>query len=217
MLEKFRNQERLSIEEEDRIDRNIRIFILVLMAVIIAVLLWIVIAKKPLGAWYNAVIITVLAVVWFTKCVLSAILRHALAQRSDEQVSVYLKGAGLELLSYAGLCWFLVGLNGNGIYGAIVYLIGMTGARKQREIYYQEPGEEEESDSGAEADTGGSSDEPDTTEPDTAGSGDEPDTGSQDPPALAQAASDSSESALGALPSAADRILREKESEDGSV
>lgn len=205
MLEKYRNQERLSVEEEDRIDRIIRIFILVLMAVIIAVLVWIVIAKKPLGAWYNAVIITVLAVVWFSKCVLSAILKHSLAQRSDEQVSAYLKGAGLELLSYAGLCWFLVGLNGNGIYGAIVYLIGMTGARKQRETYYQEPGQEEED---------GSSDEPDTT-----GSSDGPDADidSQETPALVQEASDSSESALGALPSAADRMLREKESEDGSV
>ncbi len=205
MLEKFRNQERLSVEEEDRIDRIVRIFILVLMAVIIAVLVWIVIAKKPLGAWYNAVIITVLAVVWFSKCVLSAILKHSLAQRSDEQVSAYLKGAGLELLAYAGLCWFLVGLNGNGIYGAIVYLIGMTGARKQRETYYQEPGQEEED---------GSSDEPDTT---GSSAGPDADTDSQETPALVQEASDSSESALGALPSAADRMLREKESEDGSV
>ena len=205
MLEKFRNQERLSVDEEDRIDRIVRIFILVLMAAIIAVLVWIVIAKKPLGAWYNAVIITVLAVVWFSKCVLSAILKHSLAQRSDEQVSAYLKGAGLELLAYAGLCWFLVGLNGNGIYGAIVYLIGMTGARKQRETYYQEPGQEEED---------GSSDEPDTT---GSSAGPDADTDSQETPALVQEASDSSESALGALPSAADRMLREKESEDGSV
>ena len=206
MLEKFRNQERLSVDEEERIDRNIRYFILVLMGVIIAVLLWIVIAKKPLGPWYYASIITVLAVVWFSKCVLSAILKHSLAQRSDEQVSAYLKGAGLELLSYAGLCWFLVGLNGNGIYGAIAYLIGMTGARKQREAYYQEPGQEEEA---------GGSDAP------------EADTGSQEVLPSAQEISDSAESEPGvlpsaesepgALPSAADRLLRDKESDDGSV
>ena len=196
MLEQFRNQERLSVEEEERIDRNIRYFILALMGVIIAVLLWIVIAKKPLGPWYYALIITVLAVVWFSKCVLSAILKHSLAQRSDEQVSAYLKGAGLELLAYAGLCWFLVGLNGNGIYGAVAYLIGMTGARKQREAYYQEPGQEEEA---------GGSDAP------------EADTGSQEILPSAQEISDSMESEPGALPSAADRLLREKESEDGSV
>ena len=206
MLEKFRNQERLSVQEEERIDRNIRYFILALMGVIIAVLLWIVIAKKPLGSWYYALIITVLAVVWFSKCVLSAILKHSLAQRSDEQVSAYLKGAGLELLSYAGLCWFLVGLNGNGIYGAIAYLIGMTGARKQRDAYDQEPGQEEEA---------GGSDAP------------EADTGSQEVLPSAQEISDSAESEPGvlpsaesepgALPSAADRLLREKESEDGSV
>ena len=206
MLEKFRNQERLSVEEEERIDRNIRYFILALMGVIIAVLLWIVIAKKPLGSWYYALIITVLAVVWFSKCVLSAILKHSLAQRSDEQVSAYLKGAGLELLAYAGLCWFLVGLNGNGIYGAIAYLIGMTGARKQRDAYYQEPGQKEEA---------GGSDAP------------EADTGSQEALPSAQEISDSAErepgalpsaeSEPGALPSAADRLLREKESEDGSV
>ena len=137
---------------------------------------------------------------------LSAILKHSLAQRSDEQVSAYLKGAGLELLAYAGLCWFLVGLNGNGIYGAIAYLIGMTGARKQRDAYYQEPGQEEEA---------GGSDAP------------EADTGSQEVLPSAQEISDSAESEPGvlpsaesepgALPSAADRLLREKESEDGSV
>ena len=82
----------------------------------------------------------------------------------------------------------------------------MTGARKQREAYYQEPGQEEEA---------GGSDAP------------EADTGSQEILPSAQEISDSmesepgampsAESEPGALPSAADRLLREKESEDGSV
>ena len=183
MLEQLKNQNRLSTEEENRIDRRIRIGILVLMGALIAFMIWVVVRKKPLGTWYYAMILTTLAVVWFVKCVLSAILKHALAQRTDEQVSAYLKASGLELIAYAGLAWFLVGLNGNGMFGAVAYMIGVTGARKQRESYEQEDASEEEA-----AEEG--------ADPDAAKT-----TGAENP----------------ALPSAADRELREKEPEDGSV
>lgn len=144
MLEQLKNQDRLSVEEEDRIDRIIRIGILIVMGALIALMLWVVIKKKPLGTWYYALILTTLAIVWFVKCVLSAILKHSLAQRTDEQVSAYLKASGLELIAYAGLAWFLVGFSGNGMFGAVAYMLGVTGARKEREIYYREEGESEE-------------------------------------------------------------------------
>ena len=147
MLDTLRNQERLSGSEEERIDRNARIVILVLTGIVVAVIIWAVASKKTIGTWYYALILTLLAVIWIVKCVVAGILKHALAQRTDEQVNAYLKAAGLELAAYAGLAWFLIGMNGNGIFGAIIYLFGITGARKQREIYYQEPGQEEEQDS----------------------------------------------------------------------
>ena len=195
MLENLKNQNRLSPEEEERIDRVIRIFILVVTGVVIAVIIWALVTKKTFVSWYYALILTLLAMVWVVKCVLGGILKHSLAQRTDEQVMAYLKAAGLELVSYAGLAWFLIGMQGNGIFGAIVYLIGTTGARKQREIYYKEPGEEEE-------ETGGDAAQPEEQDADD---GSAP--GAEDAPA----------SETLTLPSAADRLQREKELQDGSV
>ena len=201
MLDHLRNQERLDPSVEDRIDRNTRIIILAMTAVVVAVILWAVFTKKPFGIWYYAVILVLLAIVWLIKCVISAFPKHALAQRTDEQVSAYLKAAGLELAAYVGLGWFLVGMQGNGIFGAVVYLIGITGARKQREIYYQEPGEETEED--------GSPDQPDGPSDQT-----DEDILDGDVKVISESVSPSEP---GSLPSAADRLLREKEQEDGSV
>ena len=195
MLENLKNQNRLSMEEEERIDRVIRIFILSVTGVVVAVIIWALVTKKAFGSWYYALILTLLATVWVVRCVVGGILKHSLAQRSNEQVMAYLKAAGLELVSYAGLAWFLIAMQGNGIFGAIVYLIGTTGARKQREIYYQEPGEEEEETPG------------DTAQPDEP----EADAGS------ALTAEGTRPSETNTLPSAADRLQREKELEDGSV
>ena len=118
MLENLKNQERLSQDEEDRIDNRIRIIVLVMTGVVVAVIIWALVTKKPIGTWYYALILTLLAVIWLIKCVAATFLKHALAQRTDEQVSAYLKAAGLEFVSYAGLAWFLIGMNGNGIFGA---------------------------------------------------------------------------------------------------
>ena len=202
MLENLKNQERLSPREEDRIDNRIRIIILVMTGIVVAVIIWAVVKKKPLGPWYYALILTLLAIIWILKCVVAGLLNHALAQRTDEQVAAYLKAAGLELASYAGLGWFLIGLNGNGIIGAVIYLIAMTTGRKQMELYYKEPGEEEDADGSAET------------------SGQNPKDGELD--RKADEAREPEESdVLAALPSAANREQREqeseKESEDGSV
>ena len=70
MLDNLKNQERLSQQQEDRIDRNIRIAILAMTGVAVALIIWALVLKKPVGTWYYALIITLLAAVWFIKCVL---------------------------------------------------------------------------------------------------------------------------------------------------
>lgn len=204
MLENLKNQERLSQQEEDRIDKKIRIAILVMTGIAVALIIWALVLKKPIGTWYYALIITLLAAVWFLKCVLGGLLKHSLAQRTEEETAAYLKTAGLEFVSYAGLVWFLIGMNGNGIFGAVVYMFGMVAARKQREIYYgisdEETGKEE------------SSELPDSQEADgrEAGGVSTEDAGSREAETRSQDTPD-------ALPTAANRLLREKEPEDGSV
>lgn len=197
MIEKLRNQERLSAEEENRIEKIIRICILAVLGAVICIILWAAFSHRTFGKLYYATIIILIAAVWFVQYVLSAILKHALAGRTDEQVSAYLKAAGLELAAYAGLSWFLLAMNGNAIFGAVIYMIGVTAARKQKEIYYG---------------TAGKEDEPEAVQDDT-------------PSGEGRAAEASEENgaksdgmALDSLPSAADRLLREeKEPEDGSV
>lgn len=184
MIEYLRKQERLSLEEENRIDTRIRIAILAVVAAVVVVIIVALVRKMIFGKWYYALILSLVAAVWIVKYILSAFLKHSLAGRTDEQVSAYLKAAGLELVAYAGLGWFLVALQGSAIIGAAIYVFGLTGARRQMDIYYQEP------------------------ETDTAGSGEVNDRESEKP-----VESDPS----GALPSAANRQQREKESEDGSV
>lgn len=191
MLDNLRKQERLSPEEEERIDSRIRIVILVMMAVAVAVIIFLLLLKKTLGTGYYVGILTLLAVVWILKYVVSAILKHSLAQRTDKQVSAYLKAAALEFVAYVGLGWFLVAMQGNAILGAAVYVFGLSTARSQRDIYYQE--DEEEDGSGTHPENQVLDSEDGTT------------------PELSQP------SGLDALPSAADRQQREEDVEDGSV
>jgi hypothetical protein len=192
MIEKLRNQERLSEEQERRIEIRIRNAVLALIAVAVVVIIIALMRGMKPGNWYYALILAVLGSVWVTRYVLSAVWKRALAQRTDEQVSAYLKAAGLELAAYAGLGWFLIGLNGNAIIGAVIYVIAVTAARKQKDLYYGEPA------------VGNS--------PAPAGNLMEEQDGRMD----AKNASIKNVS-MENLPSAADRLMREKESEDGSV
>lgn len=197
MIEKLRNQERLSAEEENRIEKIIRICILSVLGAVICIILWGAFQHRTFGKLYYATIIILIAIVWFVQYVLSAILKHSLAGRTDEQVSAYLKAAGFELAAYAGLGWFLLAMNGNAIFGAVIYMIGVTAARKQKEIYYGTAGKEDEQD----------------TEPGSPSSGEAgvTDVSEKEGDQSAVMVPDS-------LPSAADRLLREeKEPEDGSV
>ncbi len=190
MLDNLRQMNRLSDDEERRIENRIRIVIFALAAAVVIFVVMQGLRGEKLGPFYYAIMLILLAVIWIAQDVVGCVLKHALAQRTDEQVNAYLKAAGLDLLAYAGLAWFLMAMNSNSIIGAAIYVVGITGARKQRDIYYQEPEE-------AEADI-------------VEGEGRVIET--ED----ASSKADSSEM-LDSLPTAADRQQREKETEDGSV
>ena len=204
MLDNLKNQERLSQQQEDRIDRNIRIAILAMTGVAVALIIWALVLKKPVGTWYYALIIMLLAAVWFIKCVLGGLLKHSLAQRTEKEVAAYLKAAGLEFVSYAGLVWFLIGMDGKGIFGAVVYMFGMVAARKQRETYYGISDEETDTQKTAEHTGGQEADGPEADSLQTDG-------------ANSMGADPIEQDTPDALPTAANRLQREKEPEDGSV
>ncbi len=194
MLENLRKMDRLSEEEERRIDNKIRIVIIAVAAVVVAFIIWRGIKGASLGPGYYAVMIALLALVWIAQNVVATVMKHALAGRTDEQVSAYLKAAGFDFVSYAGLAWFLIGMNSSSIIGIAIYVVGVTGARRQRDIYFGDT-DTEDSDSESSAQDGDSS----------------PDDGAKSPSEEQQPLT------IDALPTAADREQREKEAEDGSV
>lgn len=202
MLENLRQQNRLSSVEERQIENKIRIILLIAAAIVIAFVVWTAMNKKSTSPLYYGVMIGLLVFVWIIQDVVGAVWKHALAQRSDEQVSAYLKAAGLDLVGYVGLTWFLLAMNSNSIIGAAIYLFGVTSARRQRDIYYTEPDEKAESDSGNEQSADGDV---------NALSGDSE--SSADP----ASSDDSTPVFLEDLPSSADRELREKNSDDTSA
>ncbi len=197
MFENLRNQDRLSWEEEERIDKKIRIAIIAVMVTVVVIILWMAFQRRSFGKGYYAFLLTLLACVWLVKYVLGGILKHSLAGRTDEEVSAYLKAAGLELVAYAGLGWFLLAMSGTGILGAAVYVFGITTARRQLDIYYGVNKDKEEEEAAA----------PDSpaVEADPEG----------EVKALEEAPEEGGQ--MSALPSAADRQQREKEQDDGSV
>ncbi len=188
MLENLRQMNRLSDEEERQIDNKLLIFVAAVAAAVVIYIVWQLTHGGVVGKAYYAIILILLAVVWIMRDVVGTVWKHSLAQRTDAQVSAYLKAAGFDLISYVGLGVFLVMMQSNAIVGAIIYVIGVVGARKQREIYYDEPGD----------------DEADVIDADA----------SED---KVDADSDLSNRSVDSLPTAADREKREKDTEDGSV
>ena len=136
MLEKLRNMEPLPSEEARRLDKKLRMGILAAAVCVAAVVVWMFVTKRPVGKLYFAVVFLFLACNWTLSDLIPAFAGRALAGRSDEQVSAFLKAAGLDLLANIGLGWFLAAMSHGSIYGAVVYFIGITGARKQRDIYF---------------------------------------------------------------------------------
>lgn len=145
MLENLRNMEPLPPEEARGIEKKLRMGILAAAVCVALIVVWMFITKRQIGKLYFAVVVLFLGCNWILSDVAPVFLARALAGRSDEQVSAYLKAAGLGLLANVGLGWFLAAMSNGSIYGAIVYFIGITGARKQREIYYGTAEQEESS------------------------------------------------------------------------
>ncbi len=144
MLDKLRNMEPLSAQEENRILTRLRAAILILAGLVLAFAVWSIVNKREFSTAYYVIVVIFLFCNWFLIDVAPAFLCRALAGRSDRKVNAFLKMAGLGLLGNIGLGWFLMSMQNQTMYGALVYLVSVIWARKQREIYYGPDEEEEE-------------------------------------------------------------------------
>ena len=144
MLEKLRNMEPLSHEEESRINHRLRLAVILVAAGVLAFVIWSIVSKKGLSPAYYALVVVLLLTNWGLSDVAPIFLCRALAGRTRKQVNAYLMIVLFGLVANIGLGWFLLALQNQSIYGALLYLLGVTFSRKQREIYNSTDEEEEE-------------------------------------------------------------------------
>ena len=103
MLDKLKNMEPLSPQEENRIMRKLRAVVLVMAGLVLAFAIWSIVKKRDFTAVYYVIVSVFLFCNWFLIDVAPAFLCRALAGRSDKKVSAFLKMAGLGLLGNIGL------------------------------------------------------------------------------------------------------------------
>ncbi len=144
MLDNFRKMEPLTPQEENRVYRKLRLAVIIIAASVLAYVIWSIVAKKGFSTIYYVLIGIFLVSHWILSDVAPIWLCRALAGRSKAQSEAYVKAALFGLLSDIGLGWFLIAMSNHSIYGALLYLLGVTFARKQREIYNSKEEETEE-------------------------------------------------------------------------
>ena len=119
MLERLRNMEPLSGQEEYRIRSRLRNIILLLAGMVLAFAIWAIVQKKGFSPVYYVIIVVFLLCNWLLMDVAPLFLCRAIAGRTDRQVSAFFKLMGLGLLGNLGLGWFLLAMNNQSIYGAL--------------------------------------------------------------------------------------------------
>ena len=116
MLDKLKNMEPLSPQEENRIMWKLRAVVLVMAGLVLAFAIWSIVKKRDFTAVYYVIVSVFLFCNWFLIDVAPAFLCRALAGRSDKKVSAFLKMAGLGLLGNIGLGWFLMSMQNQILY-----------------------------------------------------------------------------------------------------
>ena len=135
MIEKMKNMEPLTEEEEARISRNLLIAILIPAAGVVGFMIWCGVRHMELGIPFYVLIGIFLLYEWLMMDVFSLYWKHGLAGKTDEQCSAAIKMALLGLLANGGLAFFLMSMNQYSIYGAVAYFLATMMKRKQRDIY----------------------------------------------------------------------------------
>ncbi|HCG60549.1 MAG TPA: hypothetical protein DEV97_11220 [Lachnospiraceae bacterium] len=148
MKQKTDEEERLTKEEEFRIDQRIRIGVILGAALILAYLAYCAVKKIQIGVVYYVIVGAFITLYWLFSDVIALKLKHGFAGRTAAQKSAYLKMAAVDLVGVIGLGMFLVsgvgdsGKDGNSgsssLIGAVIYLICFMTAKRLRLQYEKE-------------------------------------------------------------------------------
>ena len=118
-------------EQRKNTKRFFRILEGVVLAVVVAYIVYsIVVLKKP-GPLYPVLIAGGILLVWLLELVLSPLKSGDFEGKTPEQMTAYRKYAAMSLVGYAGLIYFALSTGSNmGIYGAVVYVVTVMGKRR---------------------------------------------------------------------------------------
>lgn len=132
------------MDDRKKAEKKILILSLVLLALMAAFLLFVGVARLANTWVFPAGLGALLAIYWIVTDVLSVGWLNAFEGKTEDQKKSYYVYAALEAISFAGLTYFLVDMN--GMTGAIIFLCGFMLKRKFKEEFQGKKEDAEEED-----------------------------------------------------------------------
>ncbi len=134
---------------------------MLMLAGLFAFIIYMAATKRSTDMLYYGVIVVFLIVFWALTDILPITLTGGFEGKSDAQKQAYRTYAIIDAVGLAGLGYFAMSLNGNGMMGAIVYAAAIMMKRKYYDEYRDGPQQEEEE---AEKETAAIEEAPEKTE-----------------------------------------------------
>lgn len=123
-------------QKKQQIEKRISILSFLLIAAVVAYIIYTIAVLKTVGTAYYVVIVGFLALYWFLTDVLVILLTKGFEGKTPQQVKAYKMYAAMNLAGLAGLGYFAIAISDrSGMLGALVYAFTMTRKRKYREEY----------------------------------------------------------------------------------
>ncbi len=118
---------------------------MILLAGLFAFIIYMAVTEKAVGPFYYGVVILFLIVFWMLTDVLPIVLTNGFEGKVDSQKQAYRTYALIDAVGLAGLGYFALSLNSNGMMGAIVYAAAIMMKRKYYDQFRELPQPEEAS------------------------------------------------------------------------
>lgn len=117
---------------------------MLMLAGLFAFIIYMAATKRSTDMLYYGVIVVFLVVFWTLTDILPITLTGGFEGKSDAQKQAYRNYAIIDAVGLAGLGYFAMSLNGNGMMGAIVYAAAIMMKRKFYDEYRDGPQQQEE-------------------------------------------------------------------------
>ena len=108
------------------------------VAILVALIVYMIVSAvvfHAVGPVYRVLAIVVLVVFWFITEILPFLLTKELEGLSADRKSAYYKYLALTFVSYAGIAYFMLNTEGNGIVGAMIYVAATMYKRRFQAIF----------------------------------------------------------------------------------